>query len=269
MVDEIQDLMVKYWAWLRDKTALRQVGDVVEITAPYLDRHNDYLQIYVKREDGGFLITDGGHTIADLEMSGCAMDGAKRQGLLRTTLAGFGVQYEDSALQVRATPKTFSLCKHNLMQAMLAVNDLFYTARAVVAGLFNEDVGKWLTQSDIRYVSKTKLSGQSGYDHFFDFVIPSSSAQPEERLIRAINRPDRNAVQAAVFSWQDTKQGRVNVPTSMYVFLNDAADPGKAAKNDPHPKRKIAPAALSALKNDGICPVPWSDRDKVREQLAA
>ena len=33
--------------WLKDKTTLREVdGEWVEITTPYLDRHNDALQIY-------------------------------------------------------------------------------------------------------------------------------------------------------------------------------------------------------------------------------
>ena len=61
MIDEIQKLLDQYLAWLRDKTTLRQVKDWIEITTPYLDRHNDYLQIYVKRENSGFIITDEGN----------------------------------------------------------------------------------------------------------------------------------------------------------------------------------------------------------------
>lgn len=266
MIDEIENLMEKYWKWLRDKTALRQVGDVVEITTPYLDRHNDYLQIYVKREGDELLITDDGYTIADLEMSGCAMNGAKRQSLLRTTLAGFGVQCgNNNALQTRATPKNFAMCKHNLMQAMLAVNDLFYTARAKNANLFNEDVKQWLDLSDIRHIARTKLGGKSGFDHFFDFVVPSSKSAPE-RLLRAINRPGRESVQAAVFSWNDTKKVRSDFDSQMYVFLNDLED---SERTDKPSKSAVSPNVVSALKNDGIHPVPWSNRDSVRTQLAA
>jgi hypothetical protein len=45
-MEEIKTLMDQYVAWLRSKTTLRQVADWIEITTPYLDRHNDYLQIY-------------------------------------------------------------------------------------------------------------------------------------------------------------------------------------------------------------------------------
>lgn len=42
MINEVQSLLDQYWAWLRDKTTLRQINDWVEITTPYLDRHNDH-----------------------------------------------------------------------------------------------------------------------------------------------------------------------------------------------------------------------------------
>jgi hypothetical protein len=44
------------------------------------------------------------------------------------TLSGFGVKLRDEALEVQSTADTFPLKKHSLVQAMLAVNDLFYLA---------------------------------------------------------------------------------------------------------------------------------------------
>ncbi|PIV81880.1 hypothetical protein COW53_01960 [bacterium CG17_big_fil_post_rev_8_21_14_2_50_64_8] len=54
MTRDIQNLLDAYHVWLKDKTALRQIDEWVEITTPYLDRHNDYVQIYAKRGNGGF-----------------------------------------------------------------------------------------------------------------------------------------------------------------------------------------------------------------------
>jgi hypothetical protein len=60
-VVEIEQLLKNYREWLKDKTTLRQIdGSWVEITTPYLDRHNDALQIYVRRENGTFVLTDEG-----------------------------------------------------------------------------------------------------------------------------------------------------------------------------------------------------------------
>lgn len=82
MIDEVKTLLDSYVSWLRDKTTLRQVNDWVEITTPYLDRHNDLLQIYAKRSDSGYILTDDGYVIEDLEQSGCKLETTKRQALL-------------------------------------------------------------------------------------------------------------------------------------------------------------------------------------------
>lgn len=141
MIEEIQVLMEKYATWLKDRTQIRDVGsNYVEVTTPYLDRHNDYLQIYVRKEDGYYLLTDGGATIQDLKASGCELDTKKRKELLNQTLAGFGVQFDDERLFVKATADNFPLKKHNLVQAILGVNDLFYLSEPLVLSLFVEDV---------------------------------------------------------------------------------------------------------------------------------
>ena len=254
MIEEVRSLLDQYRIWLREKTSLRQIGDWIEITTPYLDRHNDCLQIYAKRHNGGFVLTDDGYIIEDLEQSGCTIDSAKRQALFKMTLNGFGVQLNRKALEVRASPDNFALRKHNLVQAMLAVNDLFYLASPTIASLFYEDVVTWLNLSDIRYTPSVKFTGKSGYDHRFDFVIPKSRLQPE-RVLRAINRPNRDTAQAVAFSWIDTREVR-SPESRAYAILNDSDNP-------------VSESVLDAMRNYDVQPVPWSGRDKVREELAA
>ncbi len=254
MINEVQSLLDQYWAWLKDRTTLRQINDWVEITTPYLDRHNDHIQIYAKRRDGGFVLTDDGYVLQDLEQSGCKIDSAKRQGLLKMTLNGFGVQLNNQALEVHASPDNFALRKHNLVQSVLAVNDLFYLASPIVASLFYEDVVAWLDLSEIRYTPKVKFTGKSGYDHLFDFVIPKSRVQPE-RIVKAISRPYRDTAQAMAFSWIDTKE--VRPPESRaYAILNDS-------------EHLISESVLDAIRNYDVRPVLWSGRDQVRQELAA
>src|SRR5579872_2300424 len=92
-VIEIEKLLRDYQHWLKDRTTLREVNEqYVEITTPYVDRHNDALQIYARRENGDFVLTDDSYTIHDLEASGCALNTEKRQDLLKMTLNGFGVK---------------------------------------------------------------------------------------------------------------------------------------------------------------------------------
>jgi hypothetical protein len=254
MIDEIQELLDRYMQWLREKTKLRQIDDWVEITTPYLDRHNDCLQIYARREDGGWILTDDGYIVDDLETSGCALDSPKRQDLLKTALNGYGVQLAEGAIQVRATADNFALRKHNLVQAMLAVNDMFYLARPTVVSLFYEDVVNWLDLHEVRYMPKVKFTGKTGFDYMFDFGIPKSRTQPE-RLLKAITHPSKDAAQSAILSWLDTRD--VRPPYSrFYAVLNDA-------------NHEVSPAIESAFRNYGVRPVLWSKREDIREELAA
>ena len=174
---------------LRNKTTFRQIDDWVEITTPFLDRHNDRIQIYAKRRGSGYLLADGGQVLDDLEQSGCRVDGGRRQSLLTATLNGFGVHRAENQLQVHASASEFALRKHNLVQAMLAVNDLFYLAQPTTVSLFHEEVVSWFDESNIRYIANVKFTGTSGYDHMFHFVIPKSAVQPE-RILRPHKSPE-------------------------------------------------------------------------------
>ncbi len=206
---EIEKLLNDYRAWLRDKTTLRELnGAWVEITTPYLDRHNDALQIYARAENGGYILTDDSYTIHDLEASGCNLNTEKRQDLLKMTLNGFGVRMNKEALEVHASPENFPARKHTLIQAVLAVNDLFYLAQPVIESLFFEDVIAWLENNDVRFTPKVKFTGISGFDHLFDFVIPKSPRKQPERIVQAINRPTRDNAEAFIYAWSDTREVR-------------------------------------------------------------
>ena len=252
-MSEIDLLVDGYWRWLRDKTAIRQLKDWTEITTPYLDRHNDYIQIYALKSDTGFVLTDAGETLLDLEQSGCIIESPKRQAILRSILNGFGVEKHGNDLQVHAIPENFAIRKHNLIQSILSVHDMFYLASSTVEALFFEDVSEWFENVDIRYTPRVKFSGKSGFDHMFDFVIPKSKFATE-RIIRAVNNPSRTSALSLITAWNDTKESRPE-NAEPFAFLNDNEKP-------------IGGNVVDALRSYGITPVVWSLRDQVRNRLA-
>ena len=157
-------------------------------------------------------------------------------------------------MEVRASKDNFPMHKHNLVQAMLAVNDLFYLASPIVSSLFLEDVIAWLDENEIRYTPSVKFTGKSGYDNLFDFVIPKSKKQPE-RILQVINRPSRDEAGATAFAWIDTKE--VRAPDSRaYALLNDS-------------ERTVSPSVMDALQSYDVRPIPWSKRQAVVEELTA
>ncbi len=254
MIDEVAELIDQHLTWLRDRTRLRSIGDSVEITTPYLDRHNDCLQIYTTRDRAGFVLSDDGYVLEDLELSGLNIDSAKCQASLKTILNGFGVQQKGTALQVNASADNFSLSKHNLVQAMLAANDLSCLASHSDTSRFHREVATWLYQSDVRYSPDVEFIGKSGFNHRIDFVIPKSDAQPERAVI-AMDLPSRNAVQALAFSWIDVKDGR-SADTQAYVILNDS-------------NKNISQDVERALLIYEVRLVRWTERDDILEEFAS
>lgn len=248
------ELVNNYRTWLKEKPQLRNLDATVEITTPFLDRHNDYIQIYLLNSEGGLLLSDDGYTISDLELSGCNLNTRKRMEILHTTLNGFGVSLVDGALQVKANETNFPSQKHNLLQAILAVNDLFYVARANVQNFFSEDVSLWLDENNVRYVPDATFAGKSNFNHKFDFIIPRSKVAPE-RIIRAINNPSKEGAMNMAFAWIDTIEQRKG-NSQAYALLNNT-------------DKTIDKSISDALSNYGIISVPWTERTRYIEQFSA
>lgn len=254
MIMQEKDFINEYIQWLKSKIYLSKINDYLEITTPFLDRHNDHLQIYIKQTEEGLELTDDGYIINDLIMSGCDISSPRRKNVMQTILNGLGVKMVDDALVVEARPDNFPQKKHALLQAMISVNDMFMLSQTRVSSVFLEDVEQFLEQHDVRFTSNIQFIGKSGFSHNFNFVIPASKVKPE-RLIRAINSPTKDNAQALLFAWNDVKEVRKRESTMM-VFLNDY-------------ERNIKAEILSAFSQYDVKPILWTKRQDFVQELIA
>ncbi|MBI2060376.1 MAG: DUF1828 domain-containing protein [Nitrospirae bacterium] len=250
---ECEQLVESYVEWIKKGLSVAQLQDACELTTPFLDRHNDHLQIYAQKKDGKILITDDGYILADLETSGMDLLTPKRRAVLETMLKGYGVRMEEDRLIVDATPRNLGQRIHSLVQAMLSINDMFVMAQPRVSGFFWEDVRGFLDENRIRYSPRVKISGRSGFDQAIDFLIPKSQSRPE-RLIQAINTPSKNTIGFYLFSLSDTREARVDA-SEAYAFLNDQ-------------DRKVGGEIMDALQVYEVKPVIWSGRQQAVHALA-
>jgi len=254
MSKSIKSLIDEYTRWLRDGISVAKVGEAYEVTTPFLDRHNDHIQIYVKQEANRTLLSDDGYVIADLRQSGCTLDSEHRKRLLASVLNGFGVQRDGDELLAVSHNGDFPQRKHALIQAMLAVGDLFATAQSHVKSLFLEDVAAYLESIKARVVANILMTGKSGFQHKIDFVLAKSSQAPE-RLVRAVNQPNKDNALLVIAAWNDVRASRA-ADSQMYTMLNDS-------------ESKVPREVVDALKQYDIVAVPWSQRMEHQLQLAA
>ena len=119
------DFIEIYLKWIKENMIGKKIGDFYEITTPFLDRHNDCIQIYAKEEDGNIFITDDGYTVDDLIASGCDLTD-KRKKLIERIVRGYGIHFaKNHELFVNTSIDEFAIKKHALIQAILSVNDIY------------------------------------------------------------------------------------------------------------------------------------------------
>jgi hypothetical protein len=250
--DDTKSLIDSYIEWFKERISFEQLEGSCEITTPFLDRHNDAIVIYLERNGDEILLTDDGYTLSDLSLSGVDMT-PNRQQILKTMLNGFGVENVENELVVITSQDDFPRKKHNLVQTILAVNDMFMTGQAMVRSLFLEEVEAFLKENEVHFSKAITLKGKSQMDHTFDFHIAPTQNQPE-RLIQAVGRPERQTVITKIlYPLMDVRERR---PTSvvLYAFLND--------------KERVSSDLISHVKNGGATPVLWSGREKIVSELA-
>ncbi|HRI81343.1 MAG TPA: DUF1828 domain-containing protein, partial [Opitutaceae bacterium] len=241
-------LIEDYLIWLKEGYHLESTEGYTLISTPFLDPHNDEIQIFVERQDDVLRLTDDGYTLADLGDMGLEINTDKREAHVRQILNGFGVRLDAGGqLSVTATSRDFPQKKHNLIQGILAIHDLAVMGQSHVLQFFQEDVAAFLREKQVPCIRGVKLSGRSGFDHHFDFVFAAAGRRPES-VMQAVNVLTRDLATSVAFAVNDVRLQRGNQAFSAYAMVNDR----DAKPSGDH---------LEALSAYGIKAFLWSARD--------
>ena len=249
-----KDLVDSYLKWFREEITFSPVNGYTQITTPFLDTHNDMIQIYVKQNGKKLILTDDGWTIHDLEALGCDLTSKKRKELLDGIVNRLGVTRQGDELVAIAGPSNFPQKKHSLIQAIISVSDMMMVSNTRVASLFLDDVSNFLNNHKIWVSRDVQLGGRSGFSHKFDFLLPHTDRRPET-MIQAINNPNKQSVEYTLFGWSDTQAQR-GENSQLVVFLNDQG-------------KTVSTSVVSAFNEYGIDAYPWENRRESLGKLIA
>jgi hypothetical protein len=244
---QCQQLIDEYLCWLKQEFAFAELEGSCQISTPFLDRHNDAIEVYIEKRNGLLYLTDDGYTIRDLRFTNMEFTTDKRKAHLTAVLNAFGVKFDNDEICVEASSEDFPQKKHNLLQAILAINDMFVMAEEHVLSLFKEDVALFLEAHHIPAFSDFKLSGKSGLDHEFDFGLPKTAEKPQ-RLLQAINNLNKDNATSLAFAVADIRAIRPE-PVGALAFINDSI----RLPNEEH---------LAALRVYDVEPLIWSHRQE-------
>ncbi len=245
-----------YFKWLYDNTIQFNINDnTSRLTLPYLDRNNDCTEVFLKKSEDGYIITDDGETLSELRLSGFNIfSSKKRTSLFNNILLSHGVtKSSDDELYVICQKDEIYQKVHMLTQCMIKISDLFYTAKSTVQSLFTEDVKAFLEEQNIRYSPDVSFQGISGLTTHYDFVVPKYKDVPE-RIIKVVNNIDQAQTNIILFLWNDTSQARADYSSVLYVFMQDS-------------EKKIPSSVITSMSNYNVVPVKWSKRKDYISEL--
>ena len=118
----------QYLAWLYENINQQKIRDgVYSITFPYLDRNNDFIEIFIlMNPDGTVRLTDDGETINELDFSGTDLFRSNRsKKLLEQIVMSHGVRLgDDRSLYVDCDNDSLPAKKHLLAQCMTKISFL-------------------------------------------------------------------------------------------------------------------------------------------------
>jgi hypothetical protein len=251
----IQKMIDDYANWLKSEIMVAQYGEYFELTTPYLDRFNDYLQIYVKQEaDGNIFLTDDGYIIGNLLSSGMSFKkGSRRSMMLNRIINNFSMQLQGNAITTKATVCNFPQKKHQMVQAMLAIDDMFELTPGNVKEFFVEDIETFFNANDIYYSRDFSLLGKTGSIYTYEFHF-QRTREKAERFCKAINHVNESKRNLTIFNWIDTQEKRNN-DGELIVIINDEHE---VSQND-----------IEAFHNYAITPVLFSRRQENTPLFAA
>lgn len=217
---EINKLLNSYFDYLKGDFDINVIDKkCYEIITPFLDRHNDNISVYIDfLDDNTLKISDGGETIQDLKLSGFEFNTEKRNKHLEVALNGFGVfRKENDELFVISGACDFAKKQHNMIQALISVNDMFVPSKTS-SGFFYDDVECFFDSINARYAPNVSIEGKSHLSHKFEFLI-SKSRQEKERLIKLLNNAKKENLKATLFTFTDLATDRSS--SDKIIIFND------------------------------------------------
>jgi hypothetical protein len=247
-----------YYKWLREKTFIQQgsTTDWFLINTPFIGAFNDSIEIYARKNGDQLTLSDNGETMSNLELQGLHIQGSKkRRDLLDSILLSYGLNCVNNEIIVESNLESFSQSKHNFLQAIIEINDLYVLSKNNIASIFKEDVRSYLDAQDIIYTPDFISKGATGLEFNFDFQIAQKS---KEIVIKSFNTVNKQNLSTFLFSWEDIKPVREKSTKKVVRAIAIINDEEKGVKNE----------FLDALKSKNASYILWSERDtKVSKEL--
>lgn len=252
----INSLLEDYHRWIKSKTSIitdSSTGWAV-ISTPFIGIFNDTIDIYAQKKNDHIILSDNGETLSNLELVGVELNRSeRRKEIADKVLLNYGVTLKDDELRVETTEHNFPQKKHNMLAAMIELNDMYMLAPHKVASIFKEDVRAYLDENEIVYTPDFISKGSTGLEFTFDFQI---AHKHQEVVLKAFNSLNRQNLPSFLFAWEDIKSVREKLTKKNVKAIAIINDENKEVQHE----------FIEALTAKNAEHILWSQRN-IQENL--
>ena len=119
------------------------------IFAPFIFEDGDHLSIILKRENGGWILSDEGHTYMHLtyDLDERDLQRGTRQKIITNALSVFKVEDREGELIIEVQDDQYGDALYNFVQALLRITDVTYLSRERVRSTFMEDFRAFMEET--------------------------------------------------------------------------------------------------------------------------
>ena len=133
-----------------EKLSLSPEGIVrYRVFTPFMFEDGDHLSIILKRRNGGWALSDEGHTYMHLtyDLEEKDLQKGTRQKIITNALSMFYVEDLEGELVIPIQNERYGDALYNFIQALLKITDVTYLSRERVRSTFMEDFKTFMQES--------------------------------------------------------------------------------------------------------------------------
>ncbi len=119
------------------------------VFTPFMFDDGDHLSIVLKRRNGGWVISDEGHTYMHLtyDLEEKDLQKGTRQKIIANALSMFSVEDREGELVIPIQHERYGDALYNFVQALLKITDVTYLSRERVRSTFIEDFRSFMEEA--------------------------------------------------------------------------------------------------------------------------
>ena len=146
----LKDIEGDFKRKVTEKLSLFSEGiDRYRVFTPFMFEDGDHLGIVMKRKNGGWVLSDEGHTYMHLtyDLEEKDLQKGTRQKIITNALSMFSVEDLEGELVIPIQNDRYGDALYNFIQALLKITDLTYLSRERVRSSFMEDFRSFMAET--------------------------------------------------------------------------------------------------------------------------